>query len=262
MDAMSLTGKVLWTIERNLDQPLTLEEIAVTCGVSKYHLAHAFGIGTGHAVMQYLRSRRLTIAADKLAAGAPDILSLAIDAGYGSHEAFSRAFRAQFGVTPESVRYNRSTKDLTMISPIQARDSGHIALDQPRMVAGKPMIVIGLAERQSFETQHNIPGQWQRFMSSYDEIPDKVNPIPLGVSTDVDHDGNFNYVCGVEVSRVTHRDHVASISATYSAILDHWLPDHGRTAADGACLERHLETFDPRTGLGGVDIWIPLCDPA
>jgi AraC family transcriptional regulator len=35
---------------------------------------------------------------------APDILSLALDTGYGSHEAFSRAFRAQFGTTPETIR--------------------------------------------------------------------------------------------------------------------------------------------------------------
>ena len=100
-----LTNKALWTIERNLDRPLTLGELADACGVSPFRLAHAFGQTTGFSVMQYVRGRRLAEAAQALASGdAPDILNLALDAGYGSHEAFSRAFRAQFGRTPETVR--------------------------------------------------------------------------------------------------------------------------------------------------------------
>ena len=59
-----------------------------------------------------------------------------------------------------------------------------------------------------------------------------------------------------------HDEHVAKIGATYSAIWNQWLPDHNRIAADGASIERHRETFDPRTGLGGVDIWIPLREGA
>ena len=88
-----LTNKALWTIERHLDQSLTLNDLARACGVSQFHLAHAFGQATGFPVMQYVRGRRLTEAAQSLASGnAPDILNLALDAGYGSHEAFSRAF--------------------------------------------------------------------------------------------------------------------------------------------------------------------------
>jgi AraC family transcriptional regulator len=55
-----------------------------------------------------------------------------------------------------------------------------------------------------------------------------------------------------------HDAHVSAIGQTYSAIFNEWLPAHGRRAADGPTIERHREGFDPRTGLGGVDIWIPL----
>ena len=54
--------------------------------------------------MRYLRARRLSVAARALVNGVPDIFSVALDVGYGSHEAFTRAFRERFGVTPESVR--------------------------------------------------------------------------------------------------------------------------------------------------------------
>jgi AraC family transcriptional regulator len=279
---MSLTSKALWTIERNLDRPTTLGDIAAACGSSKYHLAHAFGAATGLAVMEYVRGRRLSLAAERLAAGAPDILGLAVDVGYGSHEAFTCAFRALFGVTPEAVRSKRSVEDIPMVHAIRPPEGSGAQLEEPRIVEGKPLTIVGLSEPRSFKATQTIPGQWQRFMALYNDIPDKANPIPLGACSDVDEDGNFNYVCGVEVTRVsdaprglsvlrvpaqtyavfTHRDHVSMIGATYSAILDRWLPDNGKTAGNGAPLERHLETFDPRTGLGGVEIWMPLKDSA
>src|SRR5690242_14900648 len=101
---MSLTNKALFVIERNLGRDLSLAEIAKACDVSRFHLAHAFGEATGISVMEYLRGRRLTEAAYALASDASDILSVALDTSYQSHEAFSRAFKAQFGRTPEEVR--------------------------------------------------------------------------------------------------------------------------------------------------------------
>jgi AraC family transcriptional regulator len=54
-------------------------------------------------VIKYLRARRLSDAARTLGMGGKDILSIALEAGYGSHEAFTRAFREQFNVPPENV---------------------------------------------------------------------------------------------------------------------------------------------------------------
>jgi len=48
---MSVTGKALFVIERNHNRDLSLEEIATACGVTKYHLAHAFGQTTKLSVM-------------------------------------------------------------------------------------------------------------------------------------------------------------------------------------------------------------------
>jgi AraC family transcriptional regulator len=274
-----LTNKALWTIERNLERPLTLNALAEACGVSPFHLAHAFGEATGFSVMQYVRGRRLTEAAQALASGnAPDILNLALDAGYGSHEAFSRAFRAHFGTTPELVRKNKTMENLAMIKPLQAPEQTGFTLALPRFVSSPPMLVVGLTERHSFGATQGIPAQWQRFMKHYDEIADKAQPIPLGVSTNMDADGNFEYMAAVEVSKVTrlpagldqfcipaqhyavfrHSGHVSTIGETYSAIWNDWLPASDRKAADGPCLELYPETFGTRTGLGGVDIWIPL----
>jgi len=102
--SMNPAQKALWFIESHLAGALTLDEIAGVAGVSRFHLVRAFAAATGLSVMRYVRARRLTEAAHALAGGAPDILELALDADYGSHEAFTRAFRDHFGVTPEAVR--------------------------------------------------------------------------------------------------------------------------------------------------------------
>ena len=98
---MNPAQKALWYIESHLAEPLTLDDVAGVAGVSRFHLVRAFAAATGFSVMRYVRARRLSKAAQALAAGAPDILSLALDADYSSHEAFTRAFRDHFGVTPE-----------------------------------------------------------------------------------------------------------------------------------------------------------------
>src|ERR1700744_1443102 len=114
---MSLTAKALFVIERNLGHDLTLDAIATACGVSRFHLAHAFAAATDRSVMDYTRARRLSEAARALAHGAANILDLAIASGYGSHEAFSRAFRTHFDATPEEVR-GRGTSDGLQLTEI------------------------------------------------------------------------------------------------------------------------------------------------
>src|SRR5256885_14333817 len=99
---MNPAQKALWYIEGHLDDALTLDKIAGIGGVSRFHMVRAFAEVTGLSVMRYVRARRLSEAARALAGGAPDILNLALEADYGSHEAFTRAFRDHFGVTPEA----------------------------------------------------------------------------------------------------------------------------------------------------------------
>jgi AraC family transcriptional regulator len=55
-----------------------------------------------------------------------------------------------------------------------------------------------------------------------------------------------------------HRDHVSSIRRTVNTIWNKWLPESGHEIADAPDFERYGEEFDPRTGNGGLEIWIPL----
>ena len=88
--------------------------------------------------MRYVRGRRLTEAARSLAAGETNILKVALEAGYGSHEAFTRAFREQFQVTPDGFRSAGSLSHIQLVEPIRLDRSMLIQLDHRgsrRMIA-------------------------------------------------------------------------------------------------------------------------------
>ena len=150
---MSVVDKALWVIERNSSGELNLPALAEACGVSRSHLASAFGSRTGWPVMKYLRARRLTRAAETLARGAPDILAVALDAGYGSHEAFTRAFRDQFGVPPERVRERGSTEALALVAPLDLK-----ARAQP--VLAPPWVRSSRARSRAVGSTHLRYGHW------------------------------------------------------------------------------------------------------
>src|SRR3569832_807675 len=116
---MSAVLRTVWFVEtRFRDSELSLDAMAEHAGVSRSHLSRIFPVATGMQLSSYLRGRRLTEAAKELVNGAPDILNVALDVGYGSHEAFTRAFRAQFGVTPDDVRRRRSLDTLDLVEPL------------------------------------------------------------------------------------------------------------------------------------------------
>jgi AraC family transcriptional regulator len=274
---MSPAQKALWFIESHLARPMTLDEISAVAKVSRFHLVRAFGEATGFSVLRYVRARRLTEAARALAAGAPDILALALDADYGSHEAFTRAFRDHFGMTPEAVREAMCLSHLKLQEPIMLDSTALENLPAPRFEIGKSLLVAGLGERYTWESGAAIPGQWQRFQQSVQNIPNQIGNATYGVCCNGDDAGNFDYIAGVEVaefsdlprefSRVriseqryavfTHRDHISTIRRTINTIWNQWLPSSGLKATDAPNFERY-ENFDPVTGNGRIEIWVPI----
>src|SRR5258708_14058060 len=198
---MNPAQKALWYIESHLAQPLTLDEIAGGGGCSRFPIVRAVAAATGFPVMRYVRARRLSEAARALANGAPDILSLALDADYGSHEAFTRAFRDHFGVTPEMVRATTCLQKLGLQEPIMMDSTALEHLKPPRFETSKPLLVAGLGERITHDNQGaGIPNQWQRFHQSMDNIAGRIGKVAYGVCCNGDDAGNFDYIAGVEVT--------------------------------------------------------------
>jgi len=271
-------ARALWFIESHFAQDITLDEAARVAAVSRYHLSRTFGLATGRGLMAYVRGRRLSEAARALAAGAPDILAVALEWGYGSHEAFTRAFREHFDLTPEAVRARGHVEGLPLLKALRLDDSNLTPLDPPRIESEHTLLLAGINERYSSNASASIPAQWQHLRPHLGHVPGQVGSTAYGVVHDGDDAGNAEYLCGVEVldfsalpagwSRLripaqryavfTHTDHVSALRRSWFAIWNKGLPDAGLEATGGPEFERYDDRFDGDTGQGGVEIWIPV----
>jgi AraC family transcriptional regulator len=275
---MNPVAKALWFIESHFADDVSLAQIAEVAGVSRFHLVRAFGETAGHSVMRYVRARRLTEAAKALADGAPDIMMVALDAAYGSHEAFTRAFRDQFGLTPDGVRARGTVDNLYLVEPVRMDETSKTILQPPRIQDGRGLLIAGLGEHFTYETIAGIPGLWQRFHEHIGNVPGQVGNIAYGVCYNTDDAGSFDYIAGLEVADFaalpkdfarfrlteqryavfTHADHVSTVRGTFMAIFNDWLPKSGYQMADAPPFERYDERFDGHTGNGGFEIWVPI----
>jgi AraC family transcriptional regulator len=153
-------------------------------------------------------------------------------------------------------------------------------LETPRLENGKPLLIAGLRGYFTSANWDEIPEQWQR-LGFYGNIRGKVGRAHYGLC--YQEPNGIDYLSGVEVSGVAgllgelshasipaqkyavfpHREHVSKLPDTVRAIKREWLPASGlqpAPARGGApdFFERYGESFDPRTGYGDVEVWIPI----
>jgi AraC family transcriptional regulator len=156
-------------------------------------------------------------------------------------------------------------------------DNTAIAIAPPRIVKSDALLIFGLGQRYH-QSNAGMPAQWNRFIPHLGSIPGQVGNVTYGVISKTDESGTIDYICGVQVrefpslpSEFTrlrippqtyalfeHKDHVSSVANMWKAVWDHAITDAGREATDGPAFERYDERFDPRTGLGGFEIWVPI----
>lgn len=281
---MSAIAKTVWFIEsRSRDRELSLELMAEHAGISRSYLSRIFPIITGHQLRAYIRGRRLTEAARALAEGAPDILDVALDAGYGSHEAFTRAFREQFGLTPDELRRRRSLDTLDLVEPLRMDSTDSITLAPPVVEEMDALRIAGMNQYFTWKTMDTIPQLWQRFGPYIPEMEDG-GPIPVFgvVGPQPEGSDGFDYFVAAPVptggellpgltemsipagtyARFTHEGHIADIRRTCAAVFDSGLPALGRESDPRwfSFIEYYGPDFEPSTGLGTVEIWVKLAE--
>lgn len=275
---MTLIDRAVWQIEMRLHQPLSLTELSKLCAVSPFHLSRSFRSATGFSPMTYVRARRLSAAAEALATGEEDILAIALAAQYGSHEAFTRAFADYFGLLPRSVRAARSAHSLVLMEPFKMKKSLLVDVAAAEIKERDAFRVVGLSTHCTFEDTSAIPSLWQRFNERENDVPCAVGGAAYGVCCDADEAGRFRYVAGVESTAVadvppgmdsvsmpagryavfTHSGHVADLPKTFYTIWNKVLPDAGFEPKKAPDFELYDGRFDPSTGRGAVEIWIPI----
>ena len=153
-------------IEDNLNSVLTLEDVAKIACCSKYHFHRVFFSAFNVTFAEYIRRRRLSLAAVDIVSGEERIVDIALKYGYDSPNAFTRAFRNIHGVNPGNVRssqvklasYNR------VVYPLQT--AGVENMDY-KIVKIPSFKVVGKSKDFSFDDfAKNGSKFWKEYVSS------------------------------------------------------------------------------------------------
>jgi AraC family transcriptional regulator len=153
-----------------------------------------------------------------------------------------------------------------------------LGLNAPNFVDAAESTIAGLNQSYTMETRLAIPQQWGRFVPMADGVPSAQGKPFYGISWNTKPDCSFDYLTGFEITSGTelpaafttlkldacryavfaHTSHVSSLPKTIDTIWTKWVPESGLKIAKAPCIERYTAEFNPQTGLGGMEVWIPL----
>ena len=196
-----LSSVVAW-IEQQLDQSLTLESVAAQVGLSPYHFSRLFTARMGRSVMAYVRGRRLVRGARRLC-DEPDLklVDLAFDCGFESQEAFTRAFKRLFGVSPGRFRSGFAVEPIEGQYPMNLPPAQNTFVSRlPELVTMPAFRVAGPSRRFDEATKSEIPQLWSALIGALPFAGQVQSWATYGVVSIVDKaEGSFQYMAGVGV---------------------------------------------------------------
>ena len=251
--------RTLVSLERDLDREPRLEELARGAYLSPFHFHRVFSAVVGESPTEYVRRLRLERAAQELRQSTRQVQHVAREAGYGSHEAFTRAFRSRFGVAPSAFR--RLAED---VLPRGDGDEG--ATHHGRIEVVAPIRVAFLRHVGPYEL---APMAWERLMTwagsstQFQRSAGSTEPLLLGVPHDnpsvtpperlrfdcciavddsVRPEGEIGVqdVAGGAYATAVHRGPFERLAETYGWIALSFIPESGYRMRSAPFLELYL----------------------
>ena len=205
-------NRVVEYIDAHLTDEIDIAGLATSLGTTEYHLRRMFSSLAGMPLSEYIRRRRMAVAVGDLL-GDDDLLGIAVRYGYGSSEAFGRAFRSVHGVSPGDVRRDGGPLRTQPQLRFRLTVEGNTLMDT--RITDRPSIrLVGRTARVPLIHQGANP-HIQAFIASlpvaeHARLKKLSNTEPTGllqVSADVDPDyeegSELTYLHGVAVSEGT-----------------------------------------------------------
>lgn len=153
-------------IEENLTENIQIADIASAAYVSEFHFRRIFSVLCGFTIGEYIRSRRLTLAAQELSATDIKVIDAAVKYGYDSPDSFAKAFTRFHGISPSAAKEKGA--NLKSFAPLQIKltlKGGTIM--EYRIVEKAAFTVMGRSRRFSADTSYDeIPKFWDEHMQS------------------------------------------------------------------------------------------------
>ncbi|MDY0406216.1 AraC family transcriptional regulator [Virgibacillus sp. 179-BFC.A HS] len=270
-------------MEEHLLEDLSIEKIASVSNFSAFHLQRAFSILTDVSIGEYLRRRRLTLAAHELTRTNIKVIDAAYKYGYDSPEAFSKAFRRQHSVSPSKARAYAGKLQSYNRLVIQVNLKGAEPM-QVKIVEKGEMQVVGVNRKFSLvngENHKKIPIMWEdAHADGTDELLFKLNDGAiegvLGVCKAGYGDKMIDYWIATtfagnppeSLSKMTipaskwaifevHGPMPDAMQKMWKQIFSEWFPSSGYAHAGTPELEVYSDE-DPYSSDLYSEIWIPV----
>lgn len=175
MEWTEAISKAIEYIENNITEEIFVEDIAKHVNISAFYFQKGFTLLCGYTITEYIRNRRLALAAGELMVDSTKVIDVAMKYGYDSPDSFTKAFSRFHGVTPSMVQ-----KKSTMIksfAPLKIKlslEGGYIM--EYRLTKKDNFTVVGVTKKFSYDgAKEVIPKFWEEHYKK----------------------GNGKYVCGM-----------------------------------------------------------------
>ncbi len=287
METITLLNNTIEYIERNLDSELNIDDISKVACSSRYHFQRVFYALTGFTVTQYIKNRRLTLAAEELVTTEKRVLDIALKYGYESPEAFTKAFKRLQGISPSALKkLNGKIKAFPKIS-------FEISMK------GECEIIYRIVEKEGFKV---FGAEFVTTVvndAAYEEIPrfinkifengthDRINELlenPKGTLLNGFHygfkeDGTRKYIMGAELLEVDISDEFTILEVPkltwavfegngdipnnliiqdiWRRIYSEWFPSSRFEQVEGPCIEKNFWN-DKKQSEYRCEVWIPV----
>lgn len=285
---ISALNQLVDLAEEHLSEELDVGGLAGALGTTEYHLRRMFSSLAGMPLSEYVRRRRMTVAAADVVRGEGDLLSIAVRHGYGSSEAFGRAFRAVHGAGPGDVRRDGGPLRTQPQIRFRLTVEGSIPMDT-RLVDRPAFRLVGHAARVPLihqgvnpHIQEHIAALPQEEHLRLKALGDTEPEGLLQVSDDLDPDSRegseLTYLHGVALTQDTpvpdgldaievtagrwavfrtSGPHPQALQTTWAATATEWFPSNPWRLRPGPSIVAILDRTDDFS-TATCELWLPI----
>lgn len=283
MESLERLNQSVGYIEDNICQEIDVKELARIACLSKYHFQRMFHLVTGVTIAEYIRKRRLTLAAQELATKDIKVVDIALKYGYTTPESFSKAFRRLHDISPSKVSESNVTLDAYPRLSFQIQLKGAEKMEY-KIIEKEQFKIIGKSIRVSSDQGENfkkIPEFWEECYSdgTCKKLFEQMGSLGvMGVCMEADQEQDeFTYMIAIEkpetdlVGDFDEKDIPASNWAVFESIgpmpdalqdvwkriYSEWFPSTGYEHAGTPELEIYYPG-DPSDSDYKSEVWIPI----
>ncbi len=272
-DVLQRIYKTITWLENIEVEKFSIAEMASLACLSPYHFSRVFTSMTGMPPALYYRRRMLTKAAQDLQKIDHRILDIALEYGYESHEAYTRAFKKMFKINPDDVKKINNDLEALYQKPLNIETLHHFKNDgltiKPDFRSHPKRYIAGCSALIDFDDFEKANQVWLDYFKHNQQNKEKYYGVCQGTMNGDVPSAQLSYMAGHEAEKgieigdgdyavFTHRGALQNVSTTLQYIWQIWVMRSGVFLRNAPDFEIYDNRFDQKHLIGDIEIWIPV----